>query len=129
MEVTLAAQAVDAVLRGQPLAEVSATQARRRDTLQQRQAALTDFRIYWESLGQALMGRDIILIDADNIRGQRNLFLFDPDSLRAPLLQTPVVPRTPMRRTSREVIVAFRSAKGRSFAERKTTMRQLKCLR
>ena len=49
--------------------------------------ALTDFRIYWDVLTNALRGRDLVLIDADNVKGQRNLFLFDPDQWRPPLIQ------------------------------------------
>ena len=48
---------------------------------------LTDFRIYWDVLTNALRGRDLVLIDADNVKGQRNLFLFDPDQWRPPLIQ------------------------------------------
>jgi P-type Cu+ transporter len=51
------------------------------------QEALTDFRIYWDALGNALRGRDLFLIDADNVKGQRNLFLFDPEQWRPPLIQ------------------------------------------
>ena len=45
---------------------------------------LTDFRIFWEVVGQSLMGRDLILVDSDKVAGQRNLWLIDPDMLRAP---------------------------------------------
>ena len=37
--------------------------------------ALTDFRLLWDAINQALAGRDKIVIDAENIRGRRNLWL------------------------------------------------------
>jgi Cu+-exporting ATPase len=49
------------------------------------QASLTDFRLYWDALGRALAGRDKVLIDSDRVPGRRQLFLFDPEPLRAPL--------------------------------------------
>ena len=47
------------------------------------QAVLTDFRLYWERLGDALAGRDKIIIDADKVPGRRHLWLapFDPPRL------------------------------------------------
>jgi regulator of protease activity HflC (stomatin/prohibitin superfamily) len=58
---------------------------------------LTDFRLFWEALGQALAGREKILIDADKVPGRRQLLLFDPEQFRIP---TPVLPpdRGPLRR-------------------------------
>ena len=49
------------------------------------QGALTDFRIYWDSVASALGGRELILIDSDKIQGRRQLFLFDPEQLRVPV--------------------------------------------
>ena len=37
--------------------------------------ALTDFRLLWDAINLALAGRDKIVIDAENIRGRRNLWL------------------------------------------------------
>jgi hypothetical protein len=85
-EVRLVLEASDAVLRGRPIADVLEKQRRDRDMLERLQGALADFRIYWDVLASALLGRDLVLIDADNIKGQRNLFLFDADLLRAPML-------------------------------------------
>src|SRR5262249_9520036 len=48
------------------------------------QATLSDFRIFWEAVGKSLAGRDMVLIDADKIHGQRSLMLFEPDMFRAP---------------------------------------------
>jgi hypothetical protein len=48
--------------------------------------ALTDFRLFWDALAQALAGRDKIIIDADEVPGRRNLLLLDPESWRIPSL-------------------------------------------
>jgi Cu+-exporting ATPase len=45
-------------------------------------AALTDFRIFWETVARALTGREMVLVDSDQVRGQRNLLLVDPALLR-----------------------------------------------
>ncbi len=68
------------------MARVLEEERRQRLHHRQLQAVLTDFRIYWDTLGSALMGRDLVLIDADNIKGQRSLFLFDPDQFRVPII-------------------------------------------
>jgi regulator of protease activity HflC (stomatin/prohibitin superfamily) len=49
-------------------------------------ATLTDFRLFWDALAQALTGRDKIIIDADEVPGRRNLLLLDPESWRIPTL-------------------------------------------
>jgi regulator of protease activity HflC (stomatin/prohibitin superfamily) len=59
-------------------------QAKRRKLLSS-QAALADFRVFWETAARSLAGRDLLLIDAENVRGQRQLMLFDPDMLRMPI--------------------------------------------
>ena len=71
---------------------VEKDQRRRREQAQAVHMALADFRIYWDALGSALLGRELLLIDADAIKGQRNLFLFDADQLRLPLLAPPAMP-------------------------------------
>jgi hypothetical protein len=77
-------EAVDALLRGRPVDEVERDlQVRRQKTVDRQ--ALVDFRLFWETAGKALAGRDLILIDADNVRGQRQLMLFDPDQFRVPI--------------------------------------------
>jgi Cu+-exporting ATPase len=50
------------------------------------QVELTDFRIAWEALADALARRDKVLIDSDQVRGR--LLLFDSELLRA---LTPIV--------------------------------------
>jgi hypothetical protein len=57
----------------------------RREALVAAQIELTDFRIFWDTLGRALAGRELILLDTDQITGRRNLFLFDPDQFRVPV--------------------------------------------
>ncbi len=47
-------------------------------------SALTDFRLFWDALAQALAGRDKIIIDADEVPGRRNLLLLDPENWRIP---------------------------------------------
>jgi Cu+-exporting ATPase len=49
-------------------------------------SALTDFRLFWDALAQALAGRDKIIIDADEVPGRRNLLLLDPETWRIPTL-------------------------------------------
>ncbi len=58
---------------------------RRREELLQLQAGLMDFRLFWEALGRALVGRDLVLIDSDKVRGTRNLLLVDPEQFRVPV--------------------------------------------
>jgi regulator of protease activity HflC (stomatin/prohibitin superfamily) len=86
-EFDLLRDALREVLRDQPVNEVHERWQRRRQELRQRQAVLTDFRLYWDGLARALTGRDLLLIDADpsQVRGRRNLMLFDPDQLRLPV--------------------------------------------
>jgi Cu+-exporting ATPase len=54
---------------------------RRREALE-RQAALTDFRLYWDALAAALTSRDKIFIDADKVPGRRSLWLLPSDAFR-----------------------------------------------
>jgi regulator of protease activity HflC (stomatin/prohibitin superfamily) len=49
------------------------------------QAALTDFRLFWDALAQALAGRDKVIIDADQVPGRRHLWLMEPDQFRVPV--------------------------------------------
>jgi P-type Cu+ transporter len=59
-------------------------QQRRREWLAV-QATLTDFRLFWEAIGQALTGREKMIVDADKVPGRRQLLLFDPDVFRIPV--------------------------------------------
>ena len=49
-----------------------------RNTRAEANAALTDFRIYWESLSSSLAGRPKFLIDSDRLPGRRTLWLVPP---------------------------------------------------
>jgi Cu+-exporting ATPase len=81
----LASRATEVLLAGRPLADAQKEWQQGRAEKLAGQAALSDFRLYWETAGQALAGRELVLIDADNVRGQRQLLLFDPDLLRMPV--------------------------------------------
>ena len=76
--------AVDGLLKGDNPADVYAGYAKRRTELQAAQATLMDFRLYWEALGQALTGREMVLVDAERLPGRRQLLLLDPDRFRMP---------------------------------------------
>jgi Cu+-exporting ATPase len=93
----LFAEAVKAVADGQELTAAFRDYERRRQERIATQKALTDFRLFWDSLGEALVGREKIIIDADKVPGRRQLLLFDPDQLRvpAPILVPPE--RMPLR--------------------------------
>ncbi len=86
------------MLRGRQVADVLEEARKERLRLGHLQAALADFRIYWDALAGSLMGRELVLIDADNVKGQRNLFLFDVDQLRTPVLLPPTL-RSPVQPT------------------------------
>jgi Cu+-exporting ATPase len=77
--------AVRAIAGGQePAAAYRDYQRRRRERLAV-QAALTDFRLFWDAVAEALAGRDKMIIDADKVPGRRQLFLADPEQLRVPV--------------------------------------------
>jgi hypothetical protein len=63
----------------------SAEYARLHKELVAKQGTLTDFRLFWEALAQALTGRELMLIDADRLPGRRHLLLFDPNQFRVPV--------------------------------------------
>jgi Cu+-exporting ATPase len=73
-----------AVWHGQAPAVAYANYERQREARLALQAALTDFRIYWDALTQALAGREKVIIDADKVPGRRHLLLLDPEQFRIP---------------------------------------------
>jgi len=77
-------RASKALFAGQSLEEAIAAPQRERDALLKLQPGLTDFRHYWNAVAKALVGRDLLLIDAEKINVRRNLMLFDPELFRAP---------------------------------------------
>jgi Cu+-exporting ATPase len=60
------------------------------------QAAIIDYRLYWDRLTRALESRDVLLIDAEKAGGRRTLFLLDMDQFRLPVL-TPAEAVRPQR--------------------------------
>jgi Cu+-exporting ATPase len=84
-----------AVANGQDLNAASRDYQRRRGELLATQAALTDFRLYWQRIGDALAGRDKVIIDAERVPGRRHLWLAPFDPPRLP-------PAAPMERGNRE---------------------------
>jgi Cu+-exporting ATPase len=72
-------------MKGKSPGEVRAEFERRRKQLVAMQGTLTDFRIFWDTVGQALSGRPLVLIDAEKVPGRRHLLLIDPDQLRVPV--------------------------------------------
>jgi Cu+-exporting ATPase len=81
----LVKEALLAVWHGQSSATAYQDYTRNRQARLALQAALTDFRLYWDALAHALTGRQKIIIDADQVPGRRHLLLIDPEQLRAPL--------------------------------------------
>src|SRR5207248_3120101 len=69
-EWSLLLAALNAAVGGQKPEDAERDYLRNRDEALQRQAALTDFRLYWETLSAALSGRDKVIIDAENVPGR-----------------------------------------------------------
>jgi Cu+-exporting ATPase len=90
--------AVEAVRGGQELAAAFRDYERRRSERIAMSSTLTDFRLFWDALGQALAGREKILIDADKVPGRRQLLLFDPEQFRIPAPVMVPPDRGPLRR-------------------------------
>jgi Cu+-exporting ATPase len=84
-ELSLCLDAIESVFEGESPAQADAAYQRRRQALIAVQGTLTDFRLFWEALSQALTGRDLVLIDADKVAGRRHLLLLDPDQFRVPV--------------------------------------------
>jgi Cu+-exporting ATPase len=84
-----------ALANGQDAAAATRDYQRRRGELLATQAALTDFRLYWQRLGDALAGREKVIVDADRVPGRRHLWLAPFDPPRLP-------PAMPKERSSRE---------------------------
>ena len=58
------------------------------------QARLAEYRLFWDTVAKALSSRDAVLIDSDKVKVNRNLLLFDQETLRAapPFLMPPQRP-------------------------------------
>ena len=48
---------------------------------------------YWDVIGKSLSGRELILIDSEKVKLNRNLMMFDPELFRAP---PPIIMRPPL---------------------------------
>jgi len=84
-EAEMIARAVGAMLVGRDISTTLNDYERRRQDRHAQSAVLTDFRLFWEALGNALAGRQKIIIDADKVPGHRNLLLVDPEQFRVPI--------------------------------------------
>jgi regulator of protease activity HflC (stomatin/prohibitin superfamily) len=74
-EVSLLWRAISSHQDGQPLAVVKQDYTRQRRKLLDEQRALTDFRLFWDTVSDALSGRSKVLIDTDRLPGRRMLWL------------------------------------------------------
>jgi Cu+-exporting ATPase len=94
----LFADLYSALAAGRPSDEAKREYRQRRRDAIARRKALTDFRVYWDSLTAALAGRPKILIDAEKVPGRRSLWLvpFEP----APFTPGPAMSTRPPRRDS-----------------------------
>jgi Cu+-exporting ATPase len=101
-EGALLGEAVREMLAGQSPSTAFADYERRRNELVALQMALTDFRLFWETLGRALTGRDKLLIDAEQVPGRRQLLMFDLDQLRMPVPMMGLPDRAPRSTGPRE---------------------------
>jgi len=83
-QLSLAMHAANDLFRGESVDVLEPRLRKERDALLAGQAALVDYRLYWEAAARALGGREMLLIDSDKVVGRRNLMLFDPEQFRVP---------------------------------------------
>jgi P-type Cu+ transporter len=88
---------LEGIAHGQEPSAAWADYDRRRADFQVAQTALSDFRLFWDALGQALAGQEKLLIDSETVKGKRNFLLFNPDLFRAPFPVMPSLERAPSR--------------------------------
>ncbi|HWG41582.1 MAG TPA: cation-translocating P-type ATPase family protein [Gemmataceae bacterium] len=79
--------------KGWPASAVGEEYLRRREEALARQEVLTDFRLYWDALSEALTNRDKIIIDADKVPGRRNLWLMPLSPFGLPMPGMTPAPR------------------------------------
>jgi Cu+-exporting ATPase len=84
-EMELLRIAADGLLSKRPAEEVYREYEENRQHWLAVQGTLTDFRLFWDAVGQALNGRDKLLVEADKVPGRRQLLLIDPDQFRIPV--------------------------------------------
>jgi Cu+-exporting ATPase len=82
-ELRLLGELLTAVAGGQDAPAAVADYRKRRGEVLVVQAALTDFRLYWQRLGDALAGREKVVVDAERVPGRRHLWMapFEPPRL------------------------------------------------
>ncbi len=100
-----ALSAAEEALRGEPVAEVEKRWQQRKREQELARRTLTDFHWYWNAIRNALAGREMLLVDTDQLKGQRNLLVADPELFRAPapmILPGAASPRPPFRRPDDE---------------------------
>lgn len=88
-ELALLAEAVTAQVNGKGPAEAREGYTRARRERLGRQRALSDFRLYWDTLAGSLGGRAKVLVDAEKLPGRRLLWL----TPGGPLPAVPALPR------------------------------------
>jgi Cu+-exporting ATPase len=93
---------LDGIRGGQDPASAFGDYERRRSQRLALMSTLTEFRLFWDSLGQTLAGREKVLIDADKVPGRRQLLLFDPEQFRVPAPLLAPMDRGPLRRRGSE---------------------------
>jgi Cu+-exporting ATPase len=84
-EAYLLGEAAQELMNHRKPADVYAEYTEKRREWTRVQATLTDFRLFWSAVGQALTGRDKLIVDADNVPGRRQLLLVDPELFRIPV--------------------------------------------
>jgi regulator of protease activity HflC (stomatin/prohibitin superfamily) len=97
-EMSLFGWAFDEIERGQPISQVGEALRKKRQQRRAEQAALVDYRLYWDSLTQTLAGRAKVIVDVDKLPGRRSLWLVPFEPMPAPAL----APRGPRRQGSDE---------------------------
>jgi Cu+-exporting ATPase len=76
---------IDEVQAGKPIAQASENYDKKRADLIALQGEIVKTQLYWQTIGSALAGRDMLLVDAQKIGGRRQLILFDMDQFRLPI--------------------------------------------
>jgi Cu+-exporting ATPase len=84
-ETELLVEAGEALLNHQKPEDVYRDYEQKRGQWMAVQATLTDFRLFWNAVGQALTGREKMIVDADQVPGRRQMLLFDPELFRVPV--------------------------------------------
>lgn len=89
-EAVMFGEAVAGIMAGGEPESVLADYRKHRDDRIAVRRSLTEFRLAWNALADALSGRAKVIVDADQIPGRRQLLLFDPGPLAPPIVPRPV---------------------------------------